>query len=775
VKSNELADRLVADTVEHLGQAVRSLMPRFRLPGSYGGHPVGADVRADLAFTLGLLWQDGVRSVAGIPIEEALQTVLFPVDGDAVHTFFSYRIAETLARFGPIAANSLLATASQRQLDQLILACDATAAASALRAGRMSRNYAAVLARCEVARQNLGLPCDVSLRDEMLERTSRMLAKRIGRFDDSHSGNGRYDLYTADIYLFCEPLSRLLAPTWERGAREMLELVTKVACEDGSAMTWGRSAGALGVCHTVELGALALGRGLTEDPAMWLALAVNARQALRKWFCGGVTTAHQHRSADRYRGPERRLQLTFDILGKLVDAVRHLRVAAPVVAASWAEAFPLRDEIVWFDQDAKAFVWSYRSEHVSFVLPVSGCTVSDYLPAPRRPGLLEGQVGGEQAVAVPFVSTPSGRHVGAGLPAEVNKFPGSLRLVFEGWPAAGDFDGPSRAPLAGRREVTFSVEGATLRATEALEFSRPPLAVGLQIAEAQRRPLRVAYECPSPSAACVVDTAGIAEWRSFWGELPVVHQLDLEPARSLTFTWRVTPLLRVLTSVNAFNHHYHRTLYDTLAEEVAERCLPEKLPPEDAELNDRLRGTDVFHQHWPEWFPGLDLAAHHRLIAALRRAEIPILWTMHNLGPHRPHPQALEIYRAWARVADGVVHHSAWGREQALAHYRFRDDAVHRVVPHPHFGHLVERRQGDRERVEHEFGLRKGALRLGIVGAPRRDKRIDLVVEAVRACRRADLELLILSLGPEEEVAQDPRIRAWRYERVARAEYDLII
>lgn len=446
MNSLTLADQLVADTVNQLQLAEASYLCGFQVPCHYGGHFVGADTRADIVFTLGLLRENGIREVAGVPIAEALRRVLFTIDGASTHTFFSYRVAETLARFGPMGRNELLAEASDEQIDNLVRACDSTEWATRLRAGRLPRNYAAVLARCEAARQRLGIPHDAVLLAEMLERTGQMLAERPGFLDDSPGRSGRYNLYSADTYLFCEPIAELLGPTWEQGAREMLGWVRRVASEDGSAMTWGRSTGALGVCHTVELGAIAVRRQLTDQPSIWLALAANAQLRLKDWFAGGVTTAHQYRSSDPYRGPRRRLQLTFDILGKLAESARQLRAAPLVEAAPFSDAFPERDELIWLDQDRRACVWSYRSRQLAFTLPVTGCTVSDYLPAPRRPGLFEGQVGSDQAVAVPFVMTKVGRHVGAGLPAAVSKSPGGLELTFDGWPLAGDFEGERAIP-----------------------------------------------------------------------------------------------------------------------------------------------------------------------------------------------------------------------------------------------------------------------------------------------------------------------------------------
>jgi glycosyltransferase involved in cell wall biosynthesis len=770
---SRLRELLLADVIEQVTLAEATFLRGFEVPRHYGGHPVGPDARADIAFTLGLLWENGIREVAGRSIPQALRTVLFAIDGPSTHTFFSYRVAETLARFGPLTGNSLLAGASDAQIENLVRACDATASAESVRAGRLPRNHAAVLARCEVARRRLGLPHDASLLDEMLERTRQMLAARPGRLDDSQSGNGRFDLYSADTYLFCEPIADSIGPTWEQGARGMLEWVRRVASEDGCAVAWGRSTGALGVCHTIELGALALRHRLTELPPIWLALAANARQRLKAWFSSGVTTAHQRRSSDPYRGPRRRLQLTFDLLGKLADSARHLRSAPPVEAAPRGQAFPERDELVWFDQDKGACVWSYRSEQLSFALPVTGCTISDYLPAPRSPGLFEGQAGSDQAVAVPFVFARTGRHVGAGLPTAVSKSPGGLELTFEGWPVAGDFDGERQVrPLPGRRVVKFSVQGSTFRADESLQLAETPLAVGMQIAEAIDRPLRVSYQCPSPSAACLVDTGGMSEWRSFWGELPAVHQLDIAPTTSVAFSWSMTPKLRVLTSEASLNHDYHRTIYDTLPAEVAESAIPVILPRAPDALRALLARGDVFHLHWPEWILGRALATHRRLIAALEEACVPVVWTMHNLEPHDRPPGGEEIYRAWASAAAAVAHHSRWGLQQALARYPFRPDALHAVIAHPHFGPSPPRLRADREAVERELGLRPDVLRLGIVGAPRREKRIDVVSQAVRACARTDLELLILSLGPEEQVGADPRVRAFPHTFVSRTEYD---
>ena len=58
----------------------------------------------------------------------------------------------------------------------------------------------------------------------------------------------------------------------------------------------------------------------------WLDRAWAATRDLPRWFAGdGVITAHQRRDTYGYRGPHRRLQMTLDCLGKLVDAALALR------------------------------------------------------------------------------------------------------------------------------------------------------------------------------------------------------------------------------------------------------------------------------------------------------------------------------------------------------------------------------------------------------------------------------------------------------------------
>jgi hypothetical protein len=158
------------------------------VPGTFGGHPVGADVVADLAFTLGLLGTGGVTHVAGGAVDEVLRVVLGQVDGAGTHTFFSYRVAETLARRGPFAGNPLLAGVDDRTRDEVAAACDTSSWIPLLDEG-LPRNYAAVLARAETARAALAL-VDPAVVAALVAHCALLAANPAGFLDDSTHGSG---------------------------------------------------------------------------------------------------------------------------------------------------------------------------------------------------------------------------------------------------------------------------------------------------------------------------------------------------------------------------------------------------------------------------------------------------------------------------------------------------------------------------------------------------------------------------------------------------------
>ncbi|HEU5152103.1 MAG TPA: hypothetical protein VFU19_16535 [Iamia sp.] len=761
-----LADWLVAETVATVEDLHRSVLPGWRVPRTYAGHEVAADVRADICFTLHHLAEAGVTEVAGAPLDDVLVGLLGGVDGSSTHTFFSYRIAETLLRHGPFAGNPLLATLDDDQRGQLVTAVDSSDWVELLDTGVLPRNYAGVLSRCALGQLRLGLVDDDGTLDRLVTRLADLLGEKpSGALDDSNDRIGRYDIYSADVWLFVQPLADRLGPLWADGLGKALGLVRTVGARDGSAVAWGRSVGDLSVALTLELAAVALADG--HDPgheALWLRRALDAAATLRSAFAAdGVATAHVGRSQDGYRGPARRLQLTFDLLGKLGYAAEALRrVPAPLAdlrPAPVADAYPAGDRWVAFEDERPAGVWAVRRPGVDLVVPFVGTTRSHYLPAPHQPGTWEVPIDRDLPCWTPLVAAGFGRYTAGGLPSTLTHGDGGVTATWEGLPVSGrglDGDDPG-ADLDGTRTARLAVEGRSLVLDDRLTFARPPRAVSLAIPEATGRPLRVEWECATPHAVATVATAGLAEWRSAVGEIARVHQIDLDPAPELAYRVRVTPHLRVASTEP--DHHYDRSLRRPLADRTT---TPAGVPVGwRADGSVALGDVDLLHLHWPEWLAFDDLAAHEAIIATLADAAVPVVWTAHNLTPHAKAPEVYDpIYAAWARSVAAVIHHSAWGESVMRARYAFGPDVRHVVIPHGHFGGLWQRHRPSRADAEARLGLPAlpaGGVRIGIVGAPRAEKAVQVVLDAVAASARPDVQLACWSLGAET-VPDDPRI-----------------
>lgn len=772
----QLAEQLRAFVLRQLEALEGTLLVGWQPPRVLGGHPVGADVRADLAFTLAHLADGGVAEVAGTPVDQAIGAALRPIDGATTHTFFSYRVAETLGRYGALAANPLVDGWSDAERANIADACDSTSWLPLLTEGVLPANYAAVLARCEIARGNLGIPVDQQTLDGLIAGASSLLARNpLGYLDDDPGGGGRYDMYTLDLPLFCEPFADRL-PAWTATARAACRLVEHTIAPDGTPIAWGRSTGLLGLCHTIEMAALVSrpDAELSDTPDRWLAFAAAAAARVPAWFRDGLTSAHQHRSPYGYRGPARRLQLTLDALGKLVWAANVFAGAPPsLVATAPSDARPPIDAWLAFEEERPLGVWAHRSGHGSFVVPVVGTPWSDYLPAPREPGRFEVPVDRPLAVATPMAIVRERTHAAGGVPTAADHAPGQLTLRYDGLPALGGLDAARPGPpLGGSRAARLSVERRTLTVEEHLTFDAPPDAVAVQVSEARDQPLVVTVESDHPHRLTIVDTDGVKEWRSFWGELPRLHQIDLEPATEIELRWSVTPALRVAT--DAHHHWYHRSLYDPMAPWVTDRPL-HRPQFERADAADRLRPLDVYHLHWPEWVFDEDADGARRFVERLHDHGVALVWTQHNLLPHRP-GDFDELYRVIAAGADGIIHHSAWGEQRVRTVRPYREDALHRVIPHGHWAALTsERTLARRAEAEAALGLDPCPLRLGIVGAPRPGKQTVAFMDAFARSSREDLQLLVLSLddGDGERVPADSRITAHPYEFVDRAVWDL--
>jgi glycosyltransferase involved in cell wall biosynthesis len=755
-----LIRRLLGFCIEQLEAIERRYAPGFALPRTFAGWAVCADATADLLYAISNLADAGVREVSGASPDLICKRVLPGVDGARTQVFAAYRLAEVLLRHGVFSENPLLELCDEHQRRQVARACS-NGGRSAVDDGRLPRNYLPVIARCELARLRLGLEHDRGLLERMLEKVRGLLTDNPYKYlDDSTDRSGRYDIYALDVWVFSEPLRDSLGLAWQTGVRAALDLAESVAAVDGSALPWGRSTGVLAIALTIELAALALAEKPSSDAAArWLRRATHAMDSIKDWFSEGLVRAHQYRAQDAYRGPARRLQLTLDVLGKLAWAASMLRrnPDLPVVAAaSFKEAYPDQDLLTRFDAATAAAVWSFRRGPVALSLPFVGPVRSHYLAAPSQPGCYELPVDTSLPCWTPLVLHRGERWTAGGLPTRVEHRPAAVSATWDRLSplkGASSFRSASATPAAdtcvGTRRTEFRVEGRSLVMSEALEFGETPDAVALCIPEIASRPLAIDVRDSTGHCLYAIDVSGIDEWRSAWSEFNRVHQIDLHPRREVRCTVAVTPRLRV--SSTAHGHRYHGCLYDKLADRVV------LVPPSDVLMGRDafLRQIDVFHLHWPEWLGFDDLAEHQRQANRLHEAGIPVVWTAHNLTPHdsRPAPYEL-IYQCWASAAAAVIHHSSWGEQRMRHRYSFAPHCRHVVIPHGHFEDLHPRATARRAEAERVLGLPPTPLRIGLIGAPRRDKRVLEFLKGAAALSRTDIQVACWSLGPGESPPQ---------------------
>jgi len=327
-------------------------------------------------------------------------------------------------------------------------------------------------------------------------------------------------------------------------------------------------------------------------------------------------------------------------------------------------------------------------------------------------------------------------------------------------------------------ECRYQVDGAKITMDQTLSFDAAPDGITIQFTELKKRPLKVEFHSDQPHHCSSVSVDGIKEYRSFWNELSRVHQMDIRldekqfPGQvSLSAT--LTPKLRICNTIG--DHHYQRALYDPIQDDVVDMLFPRSCWTNTDKAATFLKDIDQFHLHWPEHFLRTDLAAHERMIRCIKQSDVRIIWTQHNLLPHlaEQRENAQEIYQAWAQAADAVVHHSESGKKRVMDQYRFNPKAIHRTIMHGHFGNLMSaRNRADRAEVESELGMKPCELRIGIVGAPRIEKNVQLFMDAFAASTREYLQLMVTSLSGDESIPDDSRITAIDYEMVDRKIYN---
>ncbi|MGA2874417.1 MAG: hypothetical protein ABSE82_02650 [Nitrososphaerales archaeon] len=198
--------------------------------------------------------------------------------------------------------------------------------------------------------------------------------------------------------------------------------------------------------------------------------------------------------------------------------------------------------------------------------------------------------------------------------------------------------------------------------------------------------------------------------------------------------------------------------------------VEEYFPSKRRSLNKRNSSQiEIFHLHFIDQMK-LDYSQTITLIDELRAANIKIVVTAHDLTPHTKQPEIYDpLFQAWLGAADGIIHHSHWGADILQSRYRISAGTKHAIISFPGGqGKLRATTSAQRTFAEISLGLKKIPIRIGIVGAPRRERLVTEFLEGFAKTERDDLEIACWSLDEHDIVPRDPRIViAERYKHVS--------
>ncbi len=741
------------------------------LPAVIQGQRLGDDALVDYAYVstlLGVL-SDEVR-LAGDG-RHFIGHCLEEIRPELVDGFHSFRLADAIELAGGLG----WLTAGQRELALAAAYPSRLLKCLAKDPNLRHRNWLVVAARCLDSMQRLGVPArpqDLSGLDALV--TGLFSGTSTGWINDSATGSIRYDIYTPEMYLLAFPFRERLGSDWLRGFGSVIRDLGDL-CRPEGLITWGRSTGVLSQAMTLSIAGAVANLPVDAPVATWLGRAECAFQRVSEWFDEGLVVSLRGRASDPYRGPRRIVQLTLDVLAKLLEAARFMKTGSETIAeVDSALLWPDVDRLVQLDEKGRAHVWTYRSPRMSFVLPLMDETHRDYLTVPMSPGVFDAPTTGVPVMIPVYHPRPTNTSdaspdfwVPCGPSSLVEHNQGSLSFRQEGW-ARTNFreDGRNRR-VGGAREVRFRVLGRTLSVEEVLVPPVTDEGLELGIAVASNAPCPITVSSDTSLSVNSTPISGMENWWSRWSSPTRAWQVSYgEHARAID--WQLTRALVIASSDP--DHPYNRALYSALGSEFTVISAAEP----NSDLRARLRGVDVFHMAWPERWSGQEIESTCVAIEDIRRSGCRIALTQHNLIPHRQkNLESRLIYQAWAEAADIVFHHSEYGMRVAKERLPYSAGARHVLIPHGHSGRMLARyKTKPRSFIEQDEGWGHFPVRIAVVGQPRPEKELAAVIDAAMDCGRDDIQFVLrvgndvqLRSGTPRVVLERGHLSAQRYYR----------
>jgi hypothetical protein len=279
--------------------------------------------------------------------------------------------------------------------------------------------------------------------------------------------------------------------------------------------------------------ALLLKNDACRTPGRTLALAQDAfDQFVSEWW--GDDTLLSQRDATL-------LEASLDALADLLAAAVLLRKAPAAVSSDPdEELYPELDAFLRFAPNRGA-CWFFKNPHWRLQWPLVGGVTAASMAAPTHPILLPQPVNGSMGCGVPHAVYDCETYFPQACPYGVDHHPNGISFSQRGLGRDSEVHvtGLSRAFT---RKVEANIYGNTLQVRERWSFPAelPELLwFHLPVGDV---PLEISWTCSAEHRICVVDVAGKEAWRSAWGEIKQLHQLEITPAAEMHLSYAVTPL-----------------------------------------------------------------------------------------------------------------------------------------------------------------------------------------------------------------------------------------
>lgn len=355
----------------------------------------------------------------------------------------------------------------------------------------LPENYYGVAARIAAISWQLGLLRDRAYVDQLLDEAAAQFVHGA-LFSDDALPTGRYDRYSQEyaraVYDAAEIAGRKdIQAALEPSLKIQMRLWWDLVSPGGYAYSWGRTIGDTSYSDTLNIVAF-LAQYPQFRPAPLPQLASVYYVAWQRLRADYDDQRHLLRIFDFGRGHysyitrQREWQQTTDFFGKLIEDQPALLKALATERVSSFPAQPALPDVARFQFFREGIrpcgVWAVRSGGLHFALPFTTgprSAISDYLPAPRGFIGIGAPVEQQYPVLTPYLEFEDGRTVAAADCADEIRPSADGRSVSAVWTRwaslaakPGDVSGASL-----RTEVTWTLDGNTLRRAETLTSSKP--------------------------------------------------------------------------------------------------------------------------------------------------------------------------------------------------------------------------------------------------------------------------------------------------------------